>query len=691
MVALIVAIAFAGASVSSAAEISQTEVPVRSVVLYSSGVGYFEHAGMINGEASTELRFKTHQINDLLKSLILEDRGGRVSGVVYPSQDPLSKTLGSFQVNINGNPSLADLLTQLRGAKLTVTAQAEQTTGTILGVEKKQKAVGDKGRVVESSVVNLLAGGTIRSIWLDDVQKIELEEPQLQDELNKALLALAQARDQDKKPVKINFQGTGTREVRLGYVVETPIWKTSYRLILPSKSGEAAKLQGWAIVENQTDSDWNNVSLSLVSGRPISFFQDLYRPLYVSRPVVEPELYASLRPQTYDAGIDKDQPTQSFGEKKAEIDEVRPSTAAPKVMARRDMRAADLQSRLAAEAVAGNVASPPMDPTAGVASLAAANKLGELFQYTIANVSLPRQRSAMIPIVTDDVEAERVSIYNQSVLAKHPLNGARLKNTSGKHLLQGPMTVLEEHAYAGDARIDSLPPGQQRFLSYGVDLEVLIQAGNQRESSGIQTGRLVKGVLHLTRKRVMSLDYTVENKAQKPKVVIIEHPLHSGWKLVDSPKPMETTEVLHRFRDVVTTGKTSKLTVKEEIVQGETIAILPADIGQLEIYSRSGEIPAEVREALGKTMGFKSAMLDTQRHMQQKQKELTDLTQEQKRIRDNMNTVTQNSQYYTRLLTKLNDQESRIEKLQGDVERLQRTYEQQRKELETYLLNTMVG
>src|SRR5205814_7408886 len=97
--------------------------------------------------------------------------------------------------------------------------------------------------------------------------------------------------------------------VRIGYVVETPIWKTSYRLVLPGEGADAAgnkdkpKLLGWAIVENQTDNDWSNVQLSLVSGRPISFIQDLYRPLYVPRPVVQPELYASLRPQTYDAGM----------------------------------------------------------------------------------------------------------------------------------------------------------------------------------------------------------------------------------------------------------------------------------------------------------------------------------------------------------------------------------------------------
>ena len=684
------AVAEAYAANLSSPSASPPEIPVRSVVLFSSGVGYFEHVGTIAGNVSTELRFKTNQINDILKSLVLEDRGGKVSAVVYPSQDPLSKTLRSFQVNITGNPTLAELLTQLRGAKLTVTAQAERIAGTILGVERKLKAAGDKGQVVEVWVVNLLTGGSIRAVPLDDVLKIELEEAQLQDELNKALLALTEARDQDKKPVTINFQGDGERQVRLGYVVETPIWKTSYRLILPG-TDEKPRLQGWAILENQTDSDWNNVSLSLVSGRPISFIEDLYQPLYVPRPIVQPELFASLRPQTYDAGLDKDQPAERFAETKEERqrDKLKkaPSQSAKSLGGLR-------RNEPSVESLAESASSSlprAIDANAGIVSLASAGKLGELFHYNIANVSLPRQRSAMLPIVTDDIVAERVSIYNQSVLARNPLYGARIRNTTGKHFLQGPITVLDDHSYAGDAQIDNLPPGQERLISYGIDLEMQVNAANRRQENNIQTGRLVKGVLQVTRKQVVMQDYLVENMSQKAKEVIIEHPFQTGWKLVETPKPMETTDSLYRFRDSVPAGKARTLTVKEERVQGETIAILPADIGQLESYSRSGEIPAGVREALIKTMGLKSALLDSQRQSQQKQKELAEISQEQKRIRDNLNTVTQSSQYYTRLLGKLNDQESRIEKLQGEIERLQRTQDQQRKELETYLLNTTVG
>jgi hypothetical protein len=345
-----------------------------------------------------------------------------------------------------------------------------------------------------------------------------------------------------------------------------------------------------------------------------------------------------------------------------------------------------MAARLEAE-----TADKPLDPTASVIAAASAGQVGELFQYSVGHVSLPRQRSAMLPIITDDIAAERVSIYNQSVLALHPLNGARLKNTTDKHLLQGPMTVLAANTYAGDARIDNLPPGQERLISYAIDLQVRVNATNQRQESRVQTGKLVKGVLQLTRKNVFTQEYVMENRGDRDKVLIVEHPFRQGWKLVDSPKPFETTDKWYRFQESLPAGKTVNLTVKEEIIQSETIAILPSDLGQLEFYSRMGEIPKDVRDALLKAMSLKGAMIDTERRINERQQQLAEITQEQQRIRENMQTVSQTSQYYTRLLTKLNDQETAIEKLQGEVEQFKQTYNRQRQELETYLMNTSVG
>ncbi len=701
---------------------AQADVPVKVVVLFSSGVGYFEHAGAVTGSTSTELRFKTQQINDILKSLLLQDMGGgKVTTVVYPSQDPIEKTLRSFQVDITGDPSLSALLGQLRGAKVqVVTAAGETLAGTILGVEKKSKA-SDKA-VIEVWVLNLISGGTIRAVELGDTKKIELEDKQLQEEISKALTALAQARDQDKKPVTINFAGQGERQVRIGYVVETPIWKTSYRLVLPGvgaakdgpeerkgddknaagKAGaEKPKLLGWAIVENQTDNDWANVQLSLVSGRPISFIQDLYRPLYVPRPVVQPELYASLRPQTYEAGMDKADKAVALSDEDRNATGLAAAPPKPAAAALRrglgrkevegEAKGAAANGAFAMEKAGEQLAYQPMkDMAASVQSVASAAKVGELFQYTVGNVSLPRQRSAMIPIITDEVEIEKLSIYNPGVLARNPLYGARIKNITGKHLLQGPITVIEGASYAGDAKIDNVPPGQERLISYGIDLQMLVDAKNNKYEDEIIAGRIVKGVLWLSHKHVATQEYLAENKGDQNKMLVIEHGFRAGWKLVSPEKYAEKTDAIYRFKEPVAAGKSAKVTVVEENVDRQTMGLVGADVGSIEIYTKTAKIPASVKDVLVKAIGLKNAMTDTQRQIQELRKQITDITQEQTRIRENLKTVDRNSEYGNRLLKKLNDQETAIEKLQASVKESQGSFDQQRKDLESYLMATTV-
>ena len=191
----------------------------------------------------------------------------------------------------------------------------------------------------------------------------------------------------------------------------------------------------------------------------------------------------------------------------------------------------------------------------------------------------------------------------------------------------------------------------------------------------------------------MTQDYIVENKGDKDKTLIIEHPLKSDWKLVAPAKdageftaePCETTETLYRFKGSVPVGKASKLVVTEELVVGEALAILPADLTQLDLYSRCGAFPQKVKDALVKAMTLKIAMTDSQRQIGEKQQQAAAITQEQNRIRENMKTVEKTSQYYGRLMTKLNDQETLLEKFQNEIDGLHKDLDQQRKAMEDYL------
>jgi hypothetical protein len=328
----------------------------------------------------------------------------------------------------------------------------------------------------------------------------------------------------------------------------------------------------------------------------------------------------------------------------------------------------------------------PLNATQGVQSLATAEKLGEFFHYTVADVDLPRQRSAMIPIVTDAITAERVSIYNMGVLAKNPLLGAKLVNTTGKHLLAGPVTVLDQGGYTGDARIDNLPPGQERLLSFAVDLEMTVQAQGKGTTNTLLTGRLINGVLELKRRYVQTQEYVVANKAGAARSLIIEHPVTPGWKLVDTPAPAETTDTLYRFRDTVKAGGGSTLLVKEECTDAELVALVDADLGMLDYYIKANEIPAGVRDALGKAMALKRGVEELNRQVNERQQKVDEITREQQRIRENMRTVDQKSQYYQRLLGKLNDQETQLDQLRTEQEALRQQAEAKRKEYEAFVV-----
>lgn len=689
---------------TTAAVAQKTDVPVQSVMLFSSGVGFFEHAGTVRGNSATELRFKTTQINDILKSLVLQDQdGGRVTAITYPSQDPVGKTLRSFQVDITANPSLADLLNQLRGARVSVLSRAEHITGSVLGVETRS-VTSASDKTTEIPVLNLLTGATIRAIELPSISSLSLEDPRLQDELTKALGALSQARDKDKKPVTINFNGAGERRVRIGYVVETPIWKTSYRLLLDDKT---SRLQGWAIVENQTESDWNDVSLSLVSGRPMSFMMDLYQPLYLTRPTVTQELFAGLRPRVYDAGIADATPLTMMTTAVSGV-----GGGASAGAGGRGGRADDLAGRVAGAAVASPaalqaraltfstsaVASMPalmadQSYAQSVQSSATASKMGELFQYSVGNVTLARQKSAMLPIITDTVGIDRLSIYNSGVLPRNPLNGVRIRNTTGKHLLEGPVTVMDQNRYAGDAQIGNVPPGQQRLLTYGIDLEMIVDGSKVKSETNVVSGRIAKGILVLENKMVATREYRAENKSHKNKTLLIEHPSMArfGYKLVDTQKPIETTDDLYRFEGKAAPDTITVLIVKEESVSSQSIGMLNIDVNVLLSYTRNGEIPAAVKETLGKVIALKQAMLDTEREINDRTRLTAEITNEQTRLRENMKTVAQNSDYYKRLLQKLNDQESQLEKLAHERTELQTKRDTRRSELEQFLSTLNVG
>jgi hypothetical protein len=320
-----------------------------------------------------------------------------------------------------------------------------------------------------------------------------------------------------------------------------------------------------------------------------------------------------------------------------------------------------------------------------VQSIAAAASVGELFRFQLKHpVDLARRRSAMLPIVNADVAAKKVSIYNQQVLAKHPLNGVRLNNTTGMKLMGGPITVFDAGSYAGDAQIDHLGDGDKRLLSYAIDLDVTVDPSVKSDSDLLGV-KIVRGVLHVTRKYVYEQLYTISNQASAARTMVIEHPFHSGRELVEPKEPAEKTASMYRFDVPAQADKVTKFNVVEQQVSLQTIAILSTDVGSLVWYTKQGKISHAVREALGKAIEMRNELSTLERRLAERQKELAGIKDGQDRLRRNLATVGKDSELGRRYLNKLNDEETQIEKLEAEIDELRSTIEAKRKALDDYL------
>jgi hypothetical protein len=282
------------------------KLPVRRVVLYKNGVGYFEHLGRVRGSQNVNVDFTSAQLNDVLKSLtVLDLSGGRITGVDYNSEAPLARRLATLRLSLGERPTTAEFLGALRGARLEVrSGTGPLLTGKLLSVERKTRTGAGPGWTVETDEISLITdSGEVRSVDLNASTSVRIAEKDLQLEVGRYLGLIASSRDQDVRRMTISTAGAGERNLYVSYISEVPIWKTTYRIVLPSKADKKPLLQGWAIVDNTVGEDWDGVELSLVAGAPHSFIQQLSEPFYGRRPVVALPESVQLSPQTHAATL----------------------------------------------------------------------------------------------------------------------------------------------------------------------------------------------------------------------------------------------------------------------------------------------------------------------------------------------------------------------------------------------------
>lgn len=652
----------------SASAAAQT-LPLRSVTLYVGGVGYFRREGVVEGTRDLEFSFKASEVNDLLKSLTLQDLdGGRIRGVTYGSQDPADKRLRSFAVNLSGNPGLPAILSQLRGERIKV-ALPDQVEGVLIGVEPSQDKDG-----VPSHQVNLLTSEGLRSFPLRELRHISFVDPRMDGEFRRALAVLAESRDMDKKTIRVGFEGSGPRRVTMGYLSEAPVWKTAYRLVLGE--GKSHYLQGWAVVENASDEDWRDVNLSLVSGRPISFVMDLATPRYVTRPVVRPSVAAGPAPKTYDDTL------RSSG---AAAGAAKAAPAPAPAMA---MRQAESMAAMDSAAYEEDSSyGEPESYGSGVSGYGVLESSGSFVRYRIAHpVSLPRRESAMFPLVDGAVTGSKVSVYDRTVDPKRPLLGVELVNGTPYSLLAGPLTVFDSGAYAGDALMDDLLPGADRLVTFAVDMETEVAPEEGSQAETITAMTISRGILTLNKSLRRESSYIVKNGAAAAKELVIVRPLDPSWKLLQPSAAPELTRDTQRFRLSVPAKATEVLRIAEERQLSQTLALLSLQDAQLVRYSSERTAGAAVKRAFAQITERRSAIQTVVAERQEAERRLTQFKNEQTRIRNNMSSISSSSELYKRYMALLSEQEDEIGRLLQRIDALYGREKELNEEMSKFIL-----
>ena len=750
---------------------SAAKLPVRRVVLYKNGVGYFEHLGRVRGSQDVHIDFTSAQLNDVLKSLtVLDLAGGRITGVDYNSEAPLARRLATLRLALGERPSVSEFLAALRGARLEVRgATGPALTGRLLSVERKTRSA--TNWTVETDEISLITdAGEVHSVDLNPTTSVRIAEKDLQVEVGRYLNLIASSRDQDVRRMTISTMGNGDRNLYVSYISEVPIWKTTYRIVLPSKAEKKPLLQGWAIVDNTVGEDWNEVELSLVAGAPHSFIQQLSEPFYSRRPVVPLPESVQLSPQTHAAtlsggngrlsgavtdasgavvaganvklmdenssivaqtttdssgnysfsslspGIYHVQ-TEKPGFKSYLMTALNVAPGENQANARLDVgssaqmitveaTAGTVNTEASGFAMAGRqsivanrphvgvgsgtgagrgggapmVAPPPPPPS--VANLeearamgeaaASGQELGDLFEYKLKDrVTLKKNQSALVPIAQTEIAAEKVSLWSGTSASGRPLRGIWLKNTSPLTFDGGSFSVLENEVFAGEGLTDPIKPGERRLLSYATDLGLLVEAQTNSRPQHVTLAKISKGILTQVSRLEERTLYTVHNQDAAARALVVEHPSRVGWSLAKGAKePEEKAPGTYRFRLEVPAKATASLPVEELRTLEVTYSISNLNSDQIGLFVKNKTITPEMAEAFAKIMDQKAVVAKLEEEMENRQKDIDRIVEDQGRLRENMKALRGSAEEKTllqRYTKQLDEQETQLESLRKTI------------------------
>ena len=697
-------------------------LPIRRVILYSNGVAYFERRGFVNGNAEINLSFKQSQVDDVLKSMVVLDLNqGKIGAVSYNSSMPASARTAEIPFDVPSKSEesdheaggIAGVLMQLQGAKVVVNSTKGIASGAILTVEKKKPLPKDgDGAViwpVTYAIVIASESGEISSFELSDVRSVKLLEDATKRDVNEFANATASTRRRDAKTITVTSEGTGKREMIVSYTVAAPIWKTTYRVVLDSDGKPF--FQGWAIVDNVSEESWQSVQLSLVSGSPVSFIQNLQKPLYRYRPIIPIPDDLNLRPQIYDPEATEGYGSGSgFGAGSGDGSGNGSGGAPPPPIQSKEMFEGANNNFMVSSGFAGtSISDAIVSERAGIQTAATGEEMGDLFEYRIDQpVSVERNRSALIPIVQTKMDGERVSVFRETdpeqndgeedpetanVRKANPraMSGLLLKNTTPMTFEGGSMTVLDRDAYAGEALMERLKPKEQRLISFALDLGTLVRVEQQE---GREPAKLVKAVGGVFQVHYFKSDrkvYRLSNQTDRARTVYIEHPVRKGWILSDSfAKPDYTTARFYRFRVELPAFETKEITVAENLGMMDKYDLMSLSPKDLDLFVATRTIDEPTRARLMKLIDLRMQINQINARLAKSQEENELITKDQERFRENIEALAKTPEaklLIARYIAKANEQESRLEQLTTERRTMIAEKEKLERELAIEIMN----
>lgn len=604
--------------------------PVKSVTLSSGGLSEIVRSANVGDNSEVSIDVPLDQVDDVLKSLIIRDANGKVKNLVLAGPNPLEETFRTLPFTADDLNSLPRLLNAIKGTAIRVSG-AREIAGSILGVEYQAGANG-----AQNAVLSLLTDkGEIATVPLDNSVSIEILDKALNSKIADATLVAGKGAVDGSRTIKIELDGQGTRNVDISYVVSAPIWKTSYRMVTGDNG--TARLQAWAIFENASGEDWNDVSIMLSSGKPVTLKQALHKRYWKNRTEVLVDTSAQ-NPAIASLGASR------MARKSANQDGTAGYAGAAPTM---ELQAAPAPIEMAPAAEAASVDE----------------------QAVTSNFTLPGRfdvkngETISVPLIDKDVKAEMVSVYQVGRSGEHPTASVMLENDSGASLPQGILTVYDNKAgYVGDAQIAGMPAGDNRAASFALDQKVSV-ASEVKPQRTITSIKVSDGIIHAkTLLREVTL-FTVDGAKDGARTLLIEQEKRPGWTFT-AENTGDSTLTHNRVRVDLKAGETQTVETVNEQTQAEEYALTDADPQMILSWADATKDP-EVNAKLKELGAARGKQLEAQRTLERVQREYDQVAESQDRTRENLRAVP-GGDLQSRYLEQMGQEEDRLVQLRKE-------------------------